>query len=518
MALPININDLLGARTVESNRIEFKQGWNPDAIYRSICAFANDFDNGGGGYIVIGVAEEQGRAKRPVQGLTTDEIARIQREMIGYNNQIKPPYHPRLFIEEVDGRQILVLWVLGSSNRPHEVPDQVTASQKTYHYYVRQYANSVRANAEQQQELIALTNQVPFDDRPNTQATLNDISLLWIREYLRVSRSRLAEQAETLDKAELLDQMGLLSGPPEHRFLRNAALMLFCEHPETFFPYTFVELVDFRRASGDKAFTEYTFQGPVQYQIRQLLDKLNTLVIIEKVIKVSYQAEAIRPWSYPPRVLEEAVANCIYHRDYQRYDPVRVFIHPDRIIFQNGGGPDRALRPEDFQTGRVQPRHYRNRRLGSFLKALDLTEGYATGIRLMLDEMAHNGSAPPIFSMDDDRTYFAVEFMLHPAFEPADFGPVRPAQTAFDWSGLVLERPSVQLLRLLGNRPALKRKELLEAIGLTNHPRNADRYLSPLLNAGLVTQTIPERPQSPQQQYRLTDKGLAYLRQDRSSV
>jgi ATP-dependent DNA helicase RecG len=102
VALPININDLLGARTVESNRIEFKEGWNPDAIYRSICAFANDFDNGGGGYIIIGVAEEQGRAKRPVKGLSTDEIARIQREMIGYNNQLKPPYHPRLFIEEVD--------------------------------------------------------------------------------------------------------------------------------------------------------------------------------------------------------------------------------------------------------------------------------------------------------------------------------------------------------------------------------------------------------------------------------
>ena len=45
MTLHINIEDLLSARTVESDRIEFKEGWNPDAIYRSICAFANDFDN-----------------------------------------------------------------------------------------------------------------------------------------------------------------------------------------------------------------------------------------------------------------------------------------------------------------------------------------------------------------------------------------------------------------------------------------------------------------------------------------
>ena len=55
MSIPINLEDLLHKRKIESNRIEFKKGWNPDKIYRTICAFANDFDNIGGGYIVIGV-------------------------------------------------------------------------------------------------------------------------------------------------------------------------------------------------------------------------------------------------------------------------------------------------------------------------------------------------------------------------------------------------------------------------------------------------------------------------------
>lgn len=42
MAIPVNLEDLLQKNKVESNRIEFKEGWNPDRIYRSICAFAND--------------------------------------------------------------------------------------------------------------------------------------------------------------------------------------------------------------------------------------------------------------------------------------------------------------------------------------------------------------------------------------------------------------------------------------------------------------------------------------------
>ena len=45
MALAINIEDLLNKQKIESNRIEFKKGWNPGSIYRSICAFANDFDD-----------------------------------------------------------------------------------------------------------------------------------------------------------------------------------------------------------------------------------------------------------------------------------------------------------------------------------------------------------------------------------------------------------------------------------------------------------------------------------------
>lgn len=59
MALPINLTDLLNKQKIESNRIEFKKGWNPESIYHSICAFANDFDDLGGGYILVGVDTDE---------------------------------------------------------------------------------------------------------------------------------------------------------------------------------------------------------------------------------------------------------------------------------------------------------------------------------------------------------------------------------------------------------------------------------------------------------------------------
>lgn len=39
--LPINLTNLLRQRTVEGERIEYKAGWNPDPIIRTLCAFAN---------------------------------------------------------------------------------------------------------------------------------------------------------------------------------------------------------------------------------------------------------------------------------------------------------------------------------------------------------------------------------------------------------------------------------------------------------------------------------------------
>ncbi len=58
MALPINISELINGKTVEWERIEFRKGWNPERTLKTITAFANDFNNWGGGYIILGVEEK----------------------------------------------------------------------------------------------------------------------------------------------------------------------------------------------------------------------------------------------------------------------------------------------------------------------------------------------------------------------------------------------------------------------------------------------------------------------------
>ena len=167
MALPINIEDLLQQRKVESNRIEFKKGWNPEKIYRSICGFANDFDNIGGGYILVGVEEENGIAKRPVSGLATEQIDSILRDMNNYNNKLNPYYLPRTETAKVDGTDILVIWCPSGINRPYEVPDNVTSKNSLKKCYIRSGSTTIEAKGYVLDELREMANRVPFDDRGN---------------------------------------------------------------------------------------------------------------------------------------------------------------------------------------------------------------------------------------------------------------------------------------------------------------------------------------------------------------
>ena len=203
MALPINIEDLLNKRKIESNRIEFKTGWNPDKIYHTICAFATDLDNIGGGYILVGVEE--------------DEIDRILKDMVGYDAKISPSYLTKVSPEEVDGKIILAIWVPAGINRPYSVAESVVAKKSIPKFYVRSKSSTIEAKGEILDEVRELAHRVPFDERGNVAAKIDDISSVLVYEYLKQVGSKLAGDFMAKPLIDILDEMDLLTGPTEDR-------------------------------------------------------------------------------------------------------------------------------------------------------------------------------------------------------------------------------------------------------------------------------------------------------------
>lgn len=412
MALPINIEDLLNKRKVESNRIEFKANWNPDKIYHTICAFATDIENAGGGYIIIGVEEENGIAKRPVKGIKDTDIDKILKDMVGYDAKISPTYMCKVSPEEVDGRTILVIWAPAGINRPYSVMESVVAKKSIPKFYVRSKSSTIEAKGEILDEVRELANRVPFDERGNEVISIDDISGVRVYEHLKKVGSKLADEFGNKPLLEILDEMNLIVGPTENRLLKNVAAMMFCDHPENFFPVTQVDIVHFPEGSienPDVMIEAPKIIGPVPKIINETLSYLRTNVIKQRITKPSDDEKSIKVFNYPYQAFEEAVVNALYHRDYMEREPVEITIEPTHVDILSYAGPDRSISAEAIKEAKkLKARRYRNRRLGDFLKELGLTEGRATGIPTIQKHLKLNGSNPAVIETDDDRTYFLL--------------------------------------------------------------------------------------------------------------
>ena len=417
MSIPLTIEKLLAGKVVESERLEFKKGWNPSAILRTITAFANDFENLGSGYILVGIEEENGMPKRPVFGFEPESFDRVQKEMLGYCNLIRPTYFPHLSLEEIDGKHILLIWVNAGSNRPYEVPRDVTANTKEYHYYIRRFSSTVQANVEEKKELISLTANIPFDDRVNHKANLSDISINLVQQHLRAIGSKLQDELNNLSHLALCRQMNLVEGSDEHILPKNVALMMFNAKPSTFFPATAINIVEFPDGVAGSSFIEKNFDGPIQQQLMDALAYLKAQIIKSKTIKIKGEALSKTFFNYPFEAIEETLANAVYHKNYELREPIEVRILPEAIEIISYGGPDPSIRKDDLNNGIIRARRYRNRRIGEYLKELNLTEGKGTGIPTIKRALSLNGSKPAVYDTDgDERRFFVVILPVHEVF------------------------------------------------------------------------------------------------------
>jgi len=357
MALHVNIEKLIKGEVVETGRIEYKSGWNPESVIHSMCAFANDINNLGGGYIVIGVDEKDGIPHLPPGGLQKNQLDGIQKKLVELSNLIQPTYFGVSEIAEIQDKNIFVLYCPGGDHRPYDAPVSLSKKNRGRAHWVRRYNSTVRANSNELQILHELAARVPFDDRINHRASLRDLSLALIKEFLQNVQSPLFEQADSISFEELCQQVQIVKKVDETLRPINAGLLLFNEKPEVFFPSTQIDVVIYRDEVGDN-FSEKIFKGPIHKQLRNALDYIQNNVIREEVRKVAGQAEANRFYNYPYAAIEEVLANAVYHKSYERRSPIEVNIRLDQIEVLSFPGPLPPVDNKVLQKKRIVSREY----------------------------------------------------------------------------------------------------------------------------------------------------------------
>ena len=415
--LPINVDDLLRQRAVESERIEFKGAWDArrtgPQVVRTICAFANDYHNLNGGYVVIGVDEREGRGVLPPRGLSEEEVDAAQKWIRGQCNRLDPPYPPVLSPERIDDRTVLVVWAPASEMRPHRAPRR----DGVLRHWVRLGSETVDAESRGDllRGLVEQTAKVPWDDRLAQDARIEDLRAGKVREYLRDVRSSLVD-AE--DERDLYRRMRLTVQVNDHETPRNVGLLLFSSQPERWIRGASIEVAQFAGDRPGNVQEERTFTGPLVDQLVDCLQHLENLSTHH--LRKQRDRYRVRDWvSYPKAALREAVVNAVYHRGYDldQPEPTKIYLYPGRVEVISYPGPVPGIERHDLLPhSQPAPVPARNRRIGEFLKELGLAEGRLSGVPKIFDAMRANGSPPPRFDFDETRTFFRATLPAHPEY------------------------------------------------------------------------------------------------------
>ena len=416
MAIPITIEKLLTENIVEWARIEFKEGWNPNTTLKTISAFANDIDNWGGGYIVIGIEEKNGKIVRPVKGIDPNSADKIQKELLRYCKYLKPIYIPQIEPVYFDNKMLLLIWCPGGYERPYACPKNPDSKNSEKIYFVRKLSSTIVATDIDVKELMSLSHNIPFDDRINPRAEMDDLKYPIIKNYLQNVKSSLLNDINNLDTYQLAKNLRVADGPTEYYKPLNVGILFFNDNPENFFPYCRIEIVNIPDPTG-QGMEERVFTGPIDDQLINALNYIKNNIIAEKIYKVAGKAEALRVKNYSYEAIEEFLSNAIYHKSYQIHEPITIRIEIDKIEITSAPGPDRSISDQDINKYQMRTRRYRNRRIGDFLKELHLVEGRNTGIPTAIKAIKENGSPLPTLLTDEDRSFFSVIIPIHKAFQ-----------------------------------------------------------------------------------------------------
>lgn len=421
MSLPINLDDLLHQRTIENHRIEFKATWDEQiksATIRSISAFANDLNNLNGGYIILGVEEQDGRPVFPPRGLDDMDIDLIQRDISGAcKGNINPDYLPVLFAERYQDSTILVIWAPAGDNRPYEAPKR-DRSGKTY--WIRSGSSTIEATGDLKRQLFECAAKIPYDDRRSLIGEVTDISIAAVKKFLVDIRSHLSTM--DFDPIDLLKKLRLTIPINNHVVPRNIALLFFNEDPSDFFSGAYIEVVQFGDDAGGDLIEEKAFKGAIPDQIRSCLNYINSIGGGTLIEKIPGQPEVDRTVPYPYEALRESIVNAVYHRSYDAPpEPVKIYMFTDRIEITSYPGPVTGINLEHFLENKIPALPARNRRIGELLKDLRLAEMRGTGIPKIQRRMLENGSPSAKFEFDEDRTFFRVTLPAHPRYRTLHF-------------------------------------------------------------------------------------------------
>ncbi|MBI3302221.1 MAG: transcriptional regulator, partial [Deltaproteobacteria bacterium] len=314
----------------------------------------------------------------------------------------------------------------------------------------------------------------------------------WVRESQITQRGRVEDVLVNIEAAERVT--GRL-------VFRNAGVLFFAKDVRHFFPQAYVTCLLAKGTDKVNILDRKDFAGGVVSDIEE------SLRFIERNTRTAYRIERLRREDipeYPIRALREAITNAVMHRDYFEVGAnVFVEIYDDHIEISNPGGLAKGLGREELGTRSVR----RNPLIADLLHRIAFIEKAGTGIRRMQEDARRHKCPEPIFRANG---FFTVTFLPTTERVHRAAGEVG-GEVAGEVGGQVGPY-GMQILELCVDPQSMR--AIGETIGISKWD-NLKPHIAPLIEAGWLAMTIPDKPRSPKQRYRTTELGRKVLGQAR---
>ena len=498
-----DVDELVGRG--EGAETEFKRSLTKD-MGRELCAFAN----GSGGTVLVGVSDAG-------QIVGVAHHNRLKSRVLSTARSADPPIE----VEVESVGEVLRVVVPPQKRKPYSFGGRC---------FMRDGASSQQMSIAEVEDLFYAAGRLHFDRMPCPDFSIeNDLDEeIWARFTSR------AKVPEAMDRVVALRNLGLLDG--EDRMTHGGAWLL-ARDIRRFTTAAHVSCALFMGTEKVRILDRRDFHSDIPTMVDDAVAWILTKINIEFIIRHVRREE--RP-ELPEEALREAVANAVAHRDYRSTANVQVYVFKDRIEIVSPGGLPAGMTEADLGSKSMP----RNPSLFGMLYRMDVVENIGSGIKRIRDLCREHGVAEPIIDVSEhwvtvtfprpvpsagerDTRQVGREAGSRPESsldstgarpESAESG-LESAKAGQASASAGLESSTESRLELLERRvlalllaEPLSKSAIAHGLGHRSVSAGLNRVVRRLLRDGRVAYTVPDKPNSRLQKYRITRAGQSVLR------
>ena len=497
------ISDLIARG--EGDTVEFKRSLSRD-FGQELCAFANT----SGGTILVGVSD-------------AGEIVGVA-DHNGFKSRVQSiarSADPGIVAEVESVREVLLVIVPPQKRKPYSFGGS---------FFMRQGASSQQMSNAEVEDLFYAVGRLHFDRTSCTDFSLeNDLDSETWAQF-----SRRARIPEAMDRIVAFRNLGLVDGQDR---MTHAGAWLLARDVRRFTTSAHVSCALFLGTEKVRILDRRDFYHDIPTMVDDAVAWILTKINVEFIIEHVQREE--RP-ELPEEALREAVANAVAHRDYRSTANAHIYVYKDRVEMHSPGGLPKGMAKADLGVKSMP----RNPLLFGMLYRMGVVEHIGSGIRRIRERCREHGVEEPAIevsahwvtvtfprpSPQAGTTWSAEANAVREEMTDAGRGtpevrsesvPESKTKPKPEWrpesgsgSALRPESESVErrVLSLL-RQASMSRSALANALGHGSVSGSLKKAMHSLKTEGLIEYTIPEKPNSRLQEYRLTERGWSHLEQ-----